>query len=457
VALGPGGAGVNWGTFCGEVCALRSEILALAPSEWVLRFDDSFHFAVAFCAALAANKSVLLPGNTRPEAVAALADHRRGCLHDGEKPARFDVALPLPRPEGAQAAKTFDIADVDSPRITLLTSGSTGQPKPIRKSLSNLLTEVAALETTWGDQLDGVRVVSTVSHQHIYGLLFRVLWPLCAGRPFDRHSLLFPEQVLEQASKDAALVTSPAILKRIASGAPASYRAVFSSGGALSPEAAAESIRHLGCRPIEVFGSTETGGIAWRRQTGRDAPWSLFPGVRAEIGADQALRVRSPYVATSGWIATGDAACLLDDRRFVWLGRTDHIVKIAEKRVSLAEVEERLVQLEWVREAAVLPLGPADKMALGAALVLTPAGRAAREQLGLGRFRLQVRRELRRWLEPAAVPRRYREVPALPANAQGKLMREELLSIFGAAREARTASRFPTAQVEMAKCGSKRG
>ena len=455
VALGPDGA-VDWKTFCGEVGALRDAIQTLAPMEWVLNFEDSYHFAVAFCAALAADKSVLIPGNARPEAVAALANPRRGCLFDGRRPARFGVALSLPNPGAAKGTRTFAIAGVESPRITLLTSGSTGRPKAVLKSLANLLTEVAALESAWGDQLTGVRMVSTVSHRHIYGLLFRVLWPLCAGRPFQRHSLLFPEQVLAEANADAALVASPATLQRISKSASAPYRAIFSSGGALSPDAAAASLRHLGRLPTEIFGSTETGGIAWRRQANPGEPWTLFPGVRAKIGKDSALLVHSRYVTPSGWIATGDAVRLLGDRQFVWLGRIDRIVKIAEKRVSLAEVEKHLARLDWVREAAALPLGPSDKTVLGAALVLTPAGQALRAKRGPGQFRVQIRRELRHWLEPAAVPRRYREVAALPVNAQGKLVREELQALFDSRSASAPAGTRRPATPEMAPCGGGR-
>ncbi len=450
VALGPGGT-VTWGTFCGEVATLRDTIRSLAPSEWVLNCEDSYHFAVAFCAALSAHRSILLPGNSRPEAVASLATAQRGCLVDGSPPPGFDVTVPLPLPGGTESVETLDIPDVESPWVTLLTSGSTGQPKPVRKSLANLLTEVAALETTWGHLVHDARVVSTVSHQHIYGLLFRVLWPLCTGRPFVRHPLLFPEQVLAEASQEAVLVASPATLNRVARRAPTPYRAIFSSGGALSPEAAADSQQYLGCQPNEIFGSTETGGIGWRNHTAPDAPWTLFPGVRAKVGTDHALFVHSPYVTPSGWVSTGDAVRRLDDQRFVWLGRIDQIVKVAEKRVSLTEVEKRLGQLDWVREATVLPLGPIDKTVLGAVLVLTPEGQAVRDQHGPGRFRLQIRRELRRWLEPAAIPRRYREVADLPVNAQGKRIRVELQSLFGPPRESPLASTLLPAHTGMAE------
>lgn len=436
VAVGPGGK-VTWAEFCREVAALRDDIWGRSPREWVLCLGDSYHFAVAFCAVLAAGRAILLPGNAQPGAIAALADSRRGALYDGEQTPPFADVLSLPFGTGAATASAFDLADMETPRITLLTSGSTGGPKPVCKSPANLLTEVAALEAAWGDQLAGVQIVSTVSHQHIYGLLFRVLWPLCVGRLFDRHTLLYPEEVIARAREDVALVASPAILKRITEKAAGAYRMIFSSGGALSFASASDSSCHLGCRPTEIFGSTETGGIGWREQTAPDTPWTLFPGVHAEVGADHALQVSTPYTSPPSRLATGDAAHLVDARRFVWLGRVDSIVKIEEKRVSLIEVETRLTELDWIEEAAVVPLGPEDQTILAAVLVLTPSGRAALEQQGAGRFRIQVRRALRPWLEPAAVPRRYREVDALPVNAQGKRVRSELQALFGAVTKKR--------------------
>ncbi|MCO6705214.1 AMP-dependent synthetase, partial [Streptomyces sp. CHB9.2] len=77
----------------------------------------------------------------------------------------------------------------------LSTSGSSGEPKLIAKQLFQLANEVAALECLWGASLGAATVLGSVSTQHIYGLLFRVLWPLCAGRPFARQALPYTEEL----------------------------------------------------------------------------------------------------------------------------------------------------------------------------------------------------------------------------------------------------------------------
>ncbi|MFA0544481.1 AMP-fatty acid ligase, partial [Vibrio sp. 10N.222.52.B7] len=99
---------------------------------------------------------------------------------------------------------TIELAAI---QLTLFTSGSSGTPKAIDKTLEHLDIEIAQLDKNWGDLLKGNRVHSTVSHQHIYGLLFRILWPLCSGVPFGRHNLEFPEQILSHANKQSVLIS----------------------------------------------------------------------------------------------------------------------------------------------------------------------------------------------------------------------------------------------------------
>ncbi|MFD2980293.1 AMP-binding protein, partial [Klebsiella pneumoniae] len=85
--------------------------------------------------------------------------------------------------------------DLRACRISLCTSGSSGEPKRIDKQLRQLAIEVQVLEDLWGADLGPACIIGSVATQHIYGLLFRVLWPLCAGRPFVRRQLPFPEDL----------------------------------------------------------------------------------------------------------------------------------------------------------------------------------------------------------------------------------------------------------------------
>ena len=77
----------------------------------------------------------------------------------------------------------------------LYTSGSTGAPKEVVRQVHNVEAELAVLESLWGADVGTARVYSTVSHRHVYGMLFSVLWPLLQRRPFATFRLEYPEQL----------------------------------------------------------------------------------------------------------------------------------------------------------------------------------------------------------------------------------------------------------------------
>ena len=184
--------------------------------------------------------------------------------------------------------------------LVLFTSGSTGVPKEVGRRVRNLEAELTALETLWGEGLRGCRVFSTVSHRHVYGLLFRVLWPLLERRPFATFDFEYPEQLLGDAGAGNALVSSPALLKRVGHLPPASgqWRAIFSSGGVLAGDAVTDATRVLGVCPTQILGSTETSGVGWRSQ----APgFRALPGVEARIRSTTCSRcARSFQARTAG-------------------------------------------------------------------------------------------------------------------------------------------------------------
>jgi len=99
--------------------------------------------------------------------------------------------------------------------------------------------------------------------------------------------VLFPESFLGVSCVESPVcfVSSPALLKRFEAVSPldADFRlaAVFSSGGVLDREVALRSGGLFGQSVLEVFGSTEFGGVGWRCQSEVDDSglWSPLPGV----------------------------------------------------------------------------------------------------------------------------------------------------------------------------------
>lgn len=391
---------------------------------------------------------------------------------------------------------------------SLFTSGSTGDAKRVAKRLEQLFREVEgvdralrALPEVAEALKDGrsVAVLATVTHQHIYGILFRLLWPLlslvreatecterpecaeCSGNdaPMLRETpvlltsarLHYPEALARTFRRahalglETVLVTSPAHLKRldaslftpIFTGENPVRRplAVVSSAGPLDEAGARLSHDAFGRFPLEVLGSTETGGIA-RRMREFDASgaistpdWRPMPGVSVLIEDEEtgALRsegtgrvrvsgpqIRSPEGETgadrielrrepgeSGENGENDESGCTS--RFRLLGRTDRILKIEGMRVSPADIEAEILATGLARAARVL-LDPASsarrRESLAALVELTPEARDVILAHGKSRLAALVKSRLAGRVTPLQTPKRWRFVDAMPVNAQGK-------------------------------------
>ena len=203
------------GAWLQRVQAWQCVFAAYAGRDIALAHDDAFEFSAALFAVWQANATPWLPADTLPATLARLADAGlvfAGQLPDGLQPAASDAAASQPK----------QALDPERCELVLFTSGSTGEPAAIRKRLRQLDAEVAALESAFGDRLQGATVHGTVSHQHLYGLLFRVLWPLSAGRASARLRVVYNERLTELDDGRIALVASPAHLKRLPSALRAS-------------------------------------------------------------------------------------------------------------------------------------------------------------------------------------------------------------------------------------------
>lgn len=426
---------IVWQAFVHDVASLTMYLKQQKETRWAICCDDSYLFCIAFFALAYADKKIVLPGNHQPEMLNSLSAEFDAIITDVQLSPDYinqcvkkKLYLPLADKPLPSALSKLDLSQRS---ITLFTSGSTGQPKTIIKTLDLLDNEIQQLQQNWGELLSNKQIVSTVSHQHIYGLLFRVLWPLCAGSAFACTDLTYPEQVSNNALPEQVLISSPALLKRLTETTDCKgYAAVFSSGGPLTYSAVSNSITHLKQLPIEVFGSTETGGIGYRQQTQENSPWSFFKGITADINDETCLKVVSPWIADIEGYQTADQCQLLEQQQFILKGRIDKIVKIEEKRISLIEVEQHLTALSWVDESAVLLLSGKQRASLGAVLSLSEQGVNKLNKIGKGKFWILLRQQLRLWIEPVAIPRYFRVLNEIPVNKQGKRSHSELVKLF---------------------------
>jgi acyl-coenzyme A synthetase/AMP-(fatty) acid ligase len=433
-----------------RVAALGAAIEAVGAGRWLVVTDSALAAAAALLAlGRCGGVAVLAPGR-QPETLRRCAAGVRGVVCSGDLAGADGLPDELARIDADAvdpAAACGPIAlDRAAPWVELHTSGTTGEPRCSRKLVRHLQDEVSALEALLGPRVPpDARIFATVPHHHIYGLLFRVLWPLASGRPFQIDTPLHVREIAGRMAEagPCALVTTPVHLRHlVAGGGLAAARprlaAVFSSGAPLDGDTAAAVAEQLGAAPFEILGSTETGGVALRQRSSTGDWWIPFPEVSVERDPrDGTLTVTSPFASEGEPDAAGRRRFAMGDRvelasggRFQLLGRADRSVKIGGLRLSLPAMEHALVEHAWVREAALVTLSRGSVQRVAAALVLGDAGRAALHREGRRACSRALSRHLASGFDAVLLPRAWRYVDELPRNAQGKIPQQAVELLF---------------------------
>ena len=408
--------------FLGDVARLAA---SLPERSHVLNLcADRYRFTVGLAAALVSRQVNLLPPNETPHVVKQLARQFPGlyCLTD--------------QPPGPAPLPTVQFEDRTGPSIALgeapafpedqlaaivFTSGSTGEPLPYRKSWG-ALTGVARAEIgiLGLSGMPGIALLGTVPPQHVFGLEATVLTVLqggCAmhaGRPF------YPADIraeLASLPRPRGLVTTPVHLRALLSDADAPPPADFllCATAPLSLELAVQAEARFAAPLYEIYGCTESGGIAARR-TVETVEWRAMTGVRLRVD-DKGAWVRGGHVETE--VPLADVIELGRGERFLLHGRTADLVNIAGKRTSLAHLNYHLNSIEGVRDGAfVIPDQRADAVTRLTAYVVAP-GLTPRSLMAA----------LRRRVDAAFLPRPLHFVEALPRNETGKLPRASLAEL----------------------------
>jgi acyl-coenzyme A synthetase/AMP-(fatty) acid ligase len=433
---------MDFARFHADVSANAFRVRQLGCRRGLLVTNDSYWGAVGLFALMHAGAEVIMPQNAQPGTLAAISDAWDLLVCDRALE-RGGAALVLETGGQGDALAALDPATP----LSFFTSGSTGAPKRVSKTLAHLDREAQAVDALLGSIVPrGVRVRSTVTHQHVYGLTFRLCWPLASGRPFTSVSNEYWETALAALNRDEALITSPAHLTRLAGIAPlppARHPSlVLSAGAPLGDEAAEIAAGVFGVPVTEIFGSTETGAIAWRRRDRAAATWCPLPGVTIESNPDGLLCVRAPHVPGDEYVGS-DRVVIEADGNFRFQGRNDSIVKIEGQRVSLPELEEHLRRLPWITDVAVVVLDEAAGQ-LAAAVVPSTTGAAILAEIGAFRFGRRLRRALAETQEPAGLPRRWRFIDALPSGTLGKRRATDIVRLFTESNAANALPARPT-------------
>jgi acyl-coenzyme A synthetase/AMP-(fatty) acid ligase len=392
--------------------------------------EDKALIAAAFLASLAGGPQLILPysfsGQTLREIHETLPFRR--ILADGE----------CKTPEGVEIIRRgqITIEDAESFRptiapdrhsLTLFTGGSTGKPRLWRKTPGNILEEAGYLAGKFNVTERDI-FIATVPPYHIYGFLFSIVIPFISRAAVMPDVYVFPREIISAAEKNAAsvLVSVPVHYRVLKTDdlKKNELRLALSSAGMLDEQDAAYFSGRTGVGIHEIYGSTETGGIATRCRAADENSWTPFDNVAWKI-VNERLHVRSDFISPDlpvdeeGFFQTGDRAESDGNGRFVLQGRADGIVKIGGKRVDLAEIEAKMKNISGVGDAVVISLPvPHGRENDISALVVSSISES------------DIRRYLSKVLEPYAIPKRIRLIDSIPVTAAGKHNRKAIERLF---------------------------
>lgn len=425
----------TWKDFLVDSAKIRAFISGKTESDWILHCEDYWYFLCAFVALLQCKKRILLTQNISESFIAEIKKPDVGFLTDQN--VSDAVFIPELVEKSSEPDEKFvrevPVLNSEETCIMMFTSGSTGKPKAVPQRMKEFEEDNAFIISKWGEEFVSRKLVTTVSQHHIYGFLFGISLPFTLGVPFRRKRIEFPEEFETLTDETYMIIATPAFLKRtveIEEKLSLKNPWIFTSGGACSPKLAEKTEKVFGFCPLEVYGSTETSGIAYRQQSKDGLKFTPFANAKLWLGDDGCLRVVSPYIKNPEGFATADLAEFFDDGRFVLKGRSDSIVKIEEKRISLTEVENRILQTGLVEDVKVIALQNDVRQYLAAAVVLNAEGKKKFENTEKFYINRYFHDFLMQYFENVVLPKKWRFVEKLPVDVQGKKHKDEIAAMF---------------------------
>ena len=255
--------------------------------------------------------------------------------------------------------------------MMFFTSGSTGNPVGALKTKKHLEEEVEVL-TKLFEKKDIKKVILTVPFIHIYGMLFGLLYPLLNDIDIVLKEHFLPNDLLNLIDDNSLVVTTPLYIKalnKISQKKDLSKATFVSSTGPLDSKNAKEFKGKFNTNVMQIFGSTETGGIAYK--VNDDTMWTPMPKVEIQTNDKNELKVISPFVSTTiyensfkdinGIMQTFDYI-EKEKEKFRLIGRSSQILKIAGKRYSTIQIENILEEQEEINKALVFVSSDDDSL-----------------------------------------------------------------------------------------------
>lgn len=410
---------------------LSLDITSTQSLSAIVLFQQRHIFLIASLAIALKKGRVILPPNTTEKTLKNLQNDLPNLwLFGDKKPSIFQnenhvssqhIEKMIASVKNSPPPFCFDrltrfFADIKTAEIWLYTSGSTGLPKRVVKTWQNMI-ESANLAISRFNLMTPCFIVTTVPNQHMFGLETSIFWPFFSKASLWHDRPMFPEDIISALSANtqqpALLVSTPLHIKKLIAfklNWPKHLNRLLSATAPM-PIALAKNVEEqIGVQVFEVYGSTETASIASKQSTLSEL-WQPYHGVEF-----QETSLNQYAVKTAGlelFQPLNDQIELNHDQQFMLGKRDSDLIKVAGKRASLTELNQSLRSIEGIYDGVFIQ--PEKVERLSAFIVSS-------------RPSSEIRKALRKIIDPAFLPRPIIFLNTLPRNDVGKILYNELLS-----------------------------
>jgi long-chain acyl-CoA synthetase len=328
--------------------------------------------------------------------------------------------------------------------ILKLTSGSTGLPRAVAVSETQLIADSTQIMSTMEIGRNDTQI-AVVPLSHAYGLSVVLVPLIYIGTPILLRESFVPQLLPADARTVSArrLPGVPFMFDHFLAhpppdGWPVSLTRIVSAGAKL-PAATAEAFhQQFGVKIHGFYGTTETGGICYDAsdvievgdRVGRPLHGVTLSLIAETDVAPPAGRVHVTSAAVGhgyiggesgdfvdGGFLTGDLGTI-DAGELTLIGRVSAFINVAGRKVQPEEVEAVLRRMSGVADVRVLAAADARRGQQVAACIVI-AG-AQKPDI------VDVRRFCARWLAPHKIPRVIVYVDSIPLTPRGKTNRAAL-------------------------------
>ncbi|HAT6809245.1 TPA: AMP-binding protein [Legionella pneumophila] len=416
-----------------EILDRSKQILKLPKTVIILHATPDIEFIITLLACLETNRPIALFPNS---------------ISEEEKQIRLSLLgnaiLINEKGELQEAYENKTIKPHPQTALILFTSGSTGKVKAVQLSSINIKANChAVIKALEFKKVQDQLLFLPLSYS--FGLLGQLLPGLMFGLStrlithFTDIKMLMEQGTIPQmwSGVPSHWVAINAIAKRYPDSA-AKINAIVSAGAPLSTALRAD-LKQIFPNAIiyNNYGLTEASPrvltysskdpLFTENYAGYPVgDWKVKLSSEHELlisGTQMMLGYLGEKVSTkiqNGWLSTGDIAEILPNGLVAIKGRRDSIVNIGGEKVNLSEIEQKICQIDAIKEAIVIPQ---EDRIYGLRLVVCIEQTTLHSPIS----KQYLTEKIQTHLLPRKLPIQVHLMPSLPRNKHGKLDRNALV------------------------------